>query len=423
MTEKKVQSQHDASTPRPKRKGKGWSSLLKVGWRVFRQTPIRLLWKFAWNFGWRNIKNMHAFKKRMKKGGPFFPAFNMISVTETCNLACSGCWVTAGGRKSLTLEQINGIINESKSHGSYFFGILGGEPLMYKGLIDLFKQHKDCYFQLFTNGTLLDDNIAQQLRKAGNVTPLISIEGLEDESDRRRQRDDVYKRTLRGVRACRKAGLIFGVAASICQSNFNELVTREHIERVAQEGAAYLWYYIYRPVGADAHPENALTREQIRQLRQFLVDEREDAPVVLIDVYWDEKGQAMCPGATGMSHHISPSGALEFCPVIQMATDFVNADASNMSRLYEHSAYLQGMREKVASATRGCILMENPQLMAQLIRQYPAKETTSRQTAMQEYDKMKQVPGHDMGEDAIPEKSAPYRWLKKNYFFGFGAYG
>ena len=400
-----------------------YTSLMKTGWRVVRQTPFRLLWKFVWNFCWPNLWNMHRFKQRQKRGEPFFPAFNMISVTETCNLACSGCWVSKGGRKSLTMEQIDGIISESKRHGSKFFGILGGEPLMYKGLIDIFKKHNDCYFQLFTNGTLLTDDVALQLLEAGNVTPLISIEGLEEESDRRRQSSEVFQRTLRGVRACRKAGLIFGVAASICQTNFSELVSRQHIERVAREGAAYLWYYIYRPVGADARPEVALTREQIRELRQFLVDERLNAPVVLIDVYWDEKGRAMCPGATGMSHHVSPSGALEFCPVIQMATDFLNADASNMTELYENSKFLEGMRHRIAQITRGCIIMENPQLMAEIIRGYDAQETTTRGTAMKEYAEMTHVPGHDMADEAIPEKSGPYRWLKKNYFFGFGAYG
>ena len=84
------------------------------------------------------------------------------------------------------MAQIDGIIQESKRHGSKFFGILGGEPLLYNGLISIFQKHHDCYFQLFTNATLLTDDVARQLRKAGNVTPLISIEGLEDESDRRR---------------------------------------------------------------------------------------------------------------------------------------------------------------------------------------------------------------------------------------------
>ena len=400
-----------------------YTSLMKVGWRVFRQTPFRLLWKFIWNFCWPNLWNMHHFKRRQKRGDPFFPAFNMISVNEACNLACSGCWVTRGGRKSLTIQQIEGIILESKRHGSKFFGILGGEPLMYKGLLDIFQRHHDCYFQLFTNGTLLTDEVALKLRKAGNVTPLISIEGLEEESDRRRQSDDVYQRTLSGVHACRKAGLIFGVAASICRGNYDELVTRQHIERVAREGAAYLWYYIYRPVGADARPEQALTREQIRGLREFLVRERLDAPVVLIDVYWDDKGEAMCPGATGMSHHVSPSGALEFCPVIQLASDFLNSDASNLTQLYEQSRFLTEMRSKVAQATRGCIIMDNPELLVQMLQGYPVKETTTRGTAMQEYTKMISIPSHDMNTTLIPEQSRPYRWLKRNYFFGFGAYG
>ena len=179
-----------------------YTSLMKIGWRIFRQTPIRLQWKFVWNFCWPNVWNIRRFERRQRKGEPFFPAFNMISVTETCNLACGGCWVTRGGRKSLTIEQLDGIICESKRHGSKFFGILGGEPLMYRGLLGIFEKHDDCYFQLFTNGTLLTDDVAQRLRKAGNVTPLISIEGLEQESDRRRQANDVYLRPLQGVRAC-----------------------------------------------------------------------------------------------------------------------------------------------------------------------------------------------------------------------------
>lgn len=146
----------------------------------------------------------------------------------------------------------------------------------------------------------------------GNVTPLISIEGLKDESDIRRGKDGVLDRTICGVRACRKARLIFGVAASICRSNYEDLVSRAHIERMAREGALYLWYYIYRPVGAVPNVENALTKEQIRDFRRFIVEQRRDAPLFIIDTYWDDKGKALCPAATGMSHHISPSGAVEF---------------------------------------------------------------------------------------------------------------
>jgi len=278
---------------------------IKAAMRVLFECSPRIVWKFMRNFGLRSAINISRFEKRQRKGAPFFPAFLMISVNEACNLACSGCWISKGGTKSLSTAQLDGIIRSSKREGSYFFGILGGEPLLYKGLLDVLAKHGDCYFQLFTNGILLTDEVARRLKKLGNVTPLISIEGLEAESDIRRGKDDVYRRTLEGVRACKRAKLIIGAAASICKSNFEELVNRNYVELLAKEGVHYLWYYIYRPAGAEPNPGNALSREQILALRRFIVEQRRSAPLMIIDAYWDDKGRALCPAAVGLSHHIA----------------------------------------------------------------------------------------------------------------------
>ncbi|MDR2037297.1 MAG: radical SAM protein [Bacteroidales bacterium] len=402
---------------------KEYTSTFKAALRVPRTSTPRLVWKFMYNFGWQSMRNISRFDKRIKKGKPFFPAFNMISVTESCNLTCSGCWVSGAGKKSLSNQQLDGIITASKKKGSYFFGILGGEPLMYNGLLDVLEKHPDCYFQLFTNGILLTDEVAMRLKKMGNITPLISIEGLEEESDARRGRNDVYERTLSGVRACRKAKLIFGAAASICKSNYNDLVNREYIELLAKEGAHYLWYYLYRPVGADPKPENALDKEQIREFRKFMVEQRKSAPLFIIETYWDDKGNALCPGATGMSHHISPSGAVEFCPPLQLAKDFINEDASNLADIFEKSEFLADLRKMTAESSRGCILLEDPQKMVRFLEKYQAVDTTSRKTVLEEYKKMTPVAGHNMEGEEIPEQNTVYRLMKKKYFFGFGAYG
>lgn len=397
--------------------------LSKNLFRIASNATPRALWKILYNFCWRNYRGMAKFERRQANGEPFYPAFVMISVTEACNLRCSGCWVSAGGRKHLTIEQLDGIIGQSKAQGSYFFGILGGEPLMYKGLWEVIEKHSDCYFQLFTNATLITDEVAQRMSRLGNITPLISIEGLRDESDARRGSDNVYERTLAGLRACRKAKLIFGVAASIGRSNYDELVSRKHIEDMAREGAAYLWYYIYRPVGKNPIVENALTREQIRSFRQFLVDERMNAPLFIIDTYWDDEGRAMCPAATGMSHHISPSGAVEFCPPLQMAREYINDNASNLTDIFNNSEFLASLRKMTAETSRGCILLENPQKMLSFLEQWEAFDTTSRGSVREEYAAMRVVAGHDMSGEEIPEHSTIYRMLKKRYFFGFGAYG
>ena len=369
------------------------------------------------------MRNISRFEKRQAKGKPFFPAFVMISVTESCNLACSGCWVSGGGKKSLTVSQLDGVIRSCKQKGSYFFGILGGEPLMYNGLLDIMEKHKDCYFQLFTNGILLTDKVAMRLRKMGNVTPLISIEGLEEESDARRGRHEVYQRTLAGIRACRKAKLIIGAAASICKSNYNDLVNRKYIELIAKEGVHYLWYYIYRPVGAEPNTKNALEKEQVLDFRRFIVEQRKNAPLFIIETYWDDKGKALCPGATGMSHHISPSGAVEFCPPLQLATDFINEDGSNLAGIFENSDFLTSFRKMTAESSRGCILLEDPHKLVEFLVRHKAVDTTSRKTVLEEYKQMRPVAGHNLAGEEIPEKNVFYKLVKKKYFFGFGAYG
>ena len=58
---------------------------------------------------------------------------------------------------------------------------------MHPELLDLFAAHPDCYFQVFTNGQLITDEIARELARLGNVTPLVSIEGSEIASDERRE--------------------------------------------------------------------------------------------------------------------------------------------------------------------------------------------------------------------------------------------
>jgi hypothetical protein len=108
---------------------------------------------------------------------------------------------------------------------------------------------------------------------------------------------------------------------------------------------------------------------------------------------------------------------------MQMACDYINETGTDIAKLFKDSQLMADLRVWTAQQGRGCILMENPQLLAKLLQEHGAVDTTSRQTVMEEYMRMTTVPGHDMGVEAIPEKSTPYRWLKRHYFFGFGAYG
>ncbi|MUP38154.1 radical SAM protein [Labilibaculum euxinus] len=396
--------------------------IFSLGTRILKQVDARLLWKLGCNLGWKGMKAVSKHKKRLKKG-ELYPAFMMISITDNCNLNCQGCWVTINNQsKGMDMETLNNIIVSSKKKGSYFFGLLGGEPLMYPHLMEVIERHPDCYFQMFTNGTLLTDEVAQKLRKLGNVSPLISVEGLQDVSDIRRGANNVYGRTMTGIEASTRNKLFTGVATSVCKSNFKDLVNEEFVNSCIKKGIHYLWFYIYRPVGERPTTDLALSEEEILELRQFMVDIRVKAPLMIIDTYWDEKGKAICPGALGLSHHINPYGDIEFCPPIQFAGETVG-DGSDIANIIENSKFIGGMRKGINDCTQGCILLDNPQELHNILKDVNAYDSSKRNTSFKELNKMKPCAGHHIPGKEIPEKSWVYRFAKKHSFFGFGAYG
>lgn len=370
------------------------------------------------------VKGMAGFMKyrKRKKKGQLFPAFQFISVTNDCNLSCQGCWVnTNGSAEYMHPEKISSIINSAKQKGSYFFGLLGGEPLMHKGLPDVIGQHPDAYFQLFTNGTLFTEATASKLRELGNVTPLISLEGDEVVADIRRGGHHVYNRTLKAIRTSTSAGLITGVAVSVCKSNIEMALSDEFVNMLHDMGVLYIWYYIYRPAGSKPNYGLTLDINDITRLRRFLVDGRSRFSMILIDSYWRADGQPFCPAADGLSHHINSSGFIEPCPVVQIAKENVSENPS-LEKTYENSEFLRDFRSEINSKTKGCILMEEPAWISKFANRHSAGNTSNRTDFFSDLEKAPVVISHGSCP-VIPEKNLIYKIAKKTAFFGMGSYG
>ncbi len=397
-------------------------AILKLATRFLLEPDPRLILKFMYNFGWKGMLAVRSCQQRLKRG-EVFPAFLFLSITNNCNLRCKGCWVRPTSPPAeLSLETMDTIIQQCKTKGSYFYGILGGEPLLHPQIFELIAKHPDAYFQIFTNGTRLTQDVARTMRKLGNVTPLLSVEGMESVSDERRGGSDVYQQSMQALAYCRESRLITGVATSVCRSNIDDLVSEAFVRNLVDRGVMYLWYYVYRPVGPEPCPELALTAEQILRLRKFMVEARTKESIALVDAYWDHEGKALCPAATGISHHINPSGDIEPCPPIQFARDSVGT-GENLDATLIQSTFLQEFRTLAAKYTRGCVIMDHPNKLSAFMREQQARDTSGRDTGFDELAAIQSCPSHDQPGSEIPEKQLFYRFAKKNWFFGFGAYG
>jgi MoaA/NifB/PqqE/SkfB family radical SAM enzyme len=388
--------------------------------RLLLETDKRLLWKLVWSAGWKGIRSVQKHKRRLRRG-EFFPPFLYISPINSCNLRCQGCWVDVSAKQAkIDIDAFDRMLREAKSMGNAFFGILGGEPFMHPDLLEILGRHRDCYFQIFTNGHLITDDIARHLRRLGNASPLISVEGNEIISDQRRGHHEVWDRTMAGLQNCLKHKLLTGVCTSLCQTNL-DLLTESWLDRLIALGVMYAWFHIFRAVGPKPCPELSLRPDQQRRAREFVVEMRAKKPLLIIDAYHDGLGSALCPAAIGFTHHIGPWGDVEPCPVIQLAKESIH-DAQSLTETFANSAFLRDFRETAASYTRGCILLERPDLLRDLAARHEARDTTARGTVLAELEAMPARPSQYNPEFEIPEKSWAYRLAKRLWFHDYGTY-
>ncbi len=395
---------------------------IRLASRLFFNTDKRILWKLFYNMGIKGAISVQKHKWRMKRG-EYFPPFLYVSVINSCNLRCQGCWVDVSHKQQrIEPEAFHRLVNESKAEGNVFFGIVGGEPFMHSELLDMLAEHPDCYFQIFTNGHFITEEIAGRMRKLGNITPLISVEGNEIVSDERRGKTGVYNKTLNGIQNCLNQKLFTGVCTSLCQSNIKDLLNEAWIDRLIEMGVAYTWFHVYRPMGPHASPELALSPEQQLLARKFVVNMRAKKPIIIVDAYFDSQGQALCPAVTGVTHHINPWGDIEPCPIVQFSTDSIHEQNRTIKEKIDNSEFLKGFRELAANTTRGCIVLERPDLLADLIEKHQAKDVTARQTAMAELKAMRVRPSQYNPAEQVPEKSWAVRIAKKFFFSDFGVY-
>ncbi|MFO0844579.1 MAG: radical SAM/SPASM domain-containing protein [Gemmataceae bacterium] len=399
--------------------------LLKLTWRMLRETDKRLLWKLAWNMGVKGFLSVQRHKARLRRG-EVFPPFLYISIINSCNLRCQGCWVdVAAKQQTISPEAFDKLLAEAKAMGNAFFGIVGGEPFMHPHLLDMLARHPDAYFQVFTNGQFITDERARRIRQLGNVTPLISVEGSEIVSDERRGRANVYSKTMEGLHNCLKNKVMTGVCTSVCKTNIDDLLNEKWIDRLIDMGVLYTWFHVYRPMGPDACPDLCLTPEQQLQVRKFVVEMRARKPIIIVDAYHDGEGRALCPAATGITHHINPWGDVEPCPIIQFSRESIHYTDEDPRPLREkllQSEFLRDFRHLAASTTRGCIVLERPDLLQALVEKHGAKDVTARQTAMAELGRMTVRTSQYNPGNEVPEKNPLYRLAKWFSFNDFGVY-
>jgi len=196
------------------------------------------------------------------------PGFLLISPTKVCNLRCSGCYADSGATpEKLEWPIIHRLVREAREHwGAVFVVISGGEPLAYrdegKTVLDLAEQNPGCFFMMYTNGTLVDDEVARRLAQTGNLIPAVSVEGMQESTDRRRGAG-VFDQVIAAMERLRREKVLFGISMTATRENAEHLLSDEVVDFYFHRmGALFGWVFHYMPIGRAYTLELLPTPEQ-----------------------------------------------------------------------------------------------------------------------------------------------------------------
>lgn len=307
---------------------------------------------------------MEARRAALEAEGTHIPTFLIASITDACNLFCKGCYARANGqcgsagvKKLLSAQQWSDIFAQAVDAGIAFILLAGGEPMMRPDVLEAAAGHERTIFPIFTNGTLIGDALLKLFDKHRNLVPVVSLEGGEQATDRRRGAG-AYAYVQTALGGMEKKKLLFGASLTVTTENRAEVMSPAFIKTLYQKGCRLVFFIEYVPVtpGTEALAPGDAERLLIEQGQEDL---RAGFPgMVFLSFPGDEKHMGGCLAAGRGFFHINAQGAAEPCP-FSPYSDLSLRDHTLLEAL--QSPFFQmvrGLNAQEENHTGGCALFE-----------------------------------------------------------------
>ena len=344
---------------------------------LFRDVDIKVIKKLVECFFVNaNLDGAQRAVAAEKKYDCNIPWAILMDPTSACNLSCTGCWAAQYGNKNnLSFETLDSICQQAKELGTYFFIFSGGEPLVRKkDIIQLGRKHNDCYFFAFTNGTLVDDELCEQMLDVGNFALAFSIEGNEEATDMRRGKG-TYRKVIEAMERMRKHRLLFGYSTCYHRYNTESVGSDEFVDDMIARGCRFAWNFTYMPVGKDAKVDFLATPEQRAYMYRRIREIRETKPIFAMDFWNDGEFSDGCIAGGRRYLHINAAGDVEPCAFIHYSNVNIH-DVSLLDAL--RSPLFMAYRKRQPfneNLLRPCPCLDNPEMLAAMVKESGAKST------------------------------------------------
>ena len=207
------------------------------------------------------------------------------NTTNACNMYCAHCYRDAGckAEEELSTEEAKRLLEQIARAGFKIMIFSGGEPLTRPDILELVRHAASLHLiPVFgTNGTLITEQTARDLKEAGAKGMGISLDSLDREKhDRFRSFPGAWEGAVRGMENCRKAGLPFQIHTTVMEWNRGELEAMTDF--AVEMGAKAHHFFFLVPTGrAETMEEESLRAEAYEEVLTRIMRQQQEVDIEL----------------------------------------------------------------------------------------------------------------------------------------------
>ena len=222
-----------------------------------------------------NEKRPYPISEQKNNPKRFIPRLISWNMTFRCNLRCPHCYIDASERAErdeLSTEEGKMLIDQIAEVSKPILILSGGEPLLRDDVFELarYAAGKGLTVAMGTNGTLITDSVASDLKASGVKAVAISIDSaIPERHDAFRGLEGAWRDAVRGIGACIRHGIDVQVNTTVTQQNYNEI---DDIMALAErEGATAFHLFFLVPTGRGVAIED-ISAEMYEQMITDVLD-------------------------------------------------------------------------------------------------------------------------------------------------------
>lgn len=209
------------------------------------------------------------------------PRLIFWEITKRCNLCCPYCRRDYFCDNNLTKEQSFYIVDSITEDYKPLLIFSGGEPLLYPHIFEVsaYAHKKGLKIALATNGTLIDNILAERIESVGFHRVAVSLDGATPEINDSLRGSGTFLKIISSIKNLKSYGISLQINTTVTRRNFENI--KKIYNLCLDLGITALHIFAFVPVGCGINvpEEERLSNKEYEEFLNQIADLSEESKI------------------------------------------------------------------------------------------------------------------------------------------------